>query len=89
MEGFVAEHPPLLQTFVAKWPPKPVTRPMFLICCHIRAGMVGISLGTGGVYVGPVRACLSNRGGCKLTAPTGEGVCHGLVPVVMSSWGMI
>ena len=24
-EGFVAEHPCLLQTFVAKWPPKPVT----------------------------------------------------------------
>ena len=34
-EGFVAEHPRLLQTFVAKWPPKPVTRPMFLIRCHI------------------------------------------------------
>ena len=33
-EGFVAEHPHLLQTFVAKWPPKPVTRPMFLIRCH-------------------------------------------------------
>ena len=33
--GFVAEQPHLLQTFVAKWPPKPVTRPMFLIRCHI------------------------------------------------------
>ena len=30
-EGFVAEHPRRLQTFVAKRPPKPVTRPMFLI----------------------------------------------------------
>ena len=34
-EGFVAEHPRLLQTFFAKWPPKPVTRPMFLIRCHM------------------------------------------------------
>ena len=34
-EGFVAERPRLLQTFVAKWPPKPVTRPMFLIRSHI------------------------------------------------------
>ena len=24
----------LLRTFVAKWQPKPVTRPMFLIRCH-------------------------------------------------------
>ena len=35
MEGFVAEHPRLLQTYVAKWPPKPVTNPIFLIRCHI------------------------------------------------------
>ena len=34
--GFVADHPRLLQTLVAKWPPKPVTRPMFLIRCHIK-----------------------------------------------------
>ena len=33
--GFVAEHPRLLQTFVAKWLPKPATRPMFLIRCQI------------------------------------------------------
>ena len=30
-EGFVTGHPRLLQTFVAKWPPKPFTRPMFLM----------------------------------------------------------
>ena len=30
-EGFVAEHPCLLQTYVSNWPPKPVTNPMFLI----------------------------------------------------------
>ena len=33
--GFVAEHPRLLQTYVAKWPPKPVASPMFLIRCQI------------------------------------------------------
>ena len=34
-EGFVAEHPRLLQTYVAKWPLKTVTNPMFLIRCPI------------------------------------------------------
>ena len=33
--GGVAEHPRLLQTFVAKLPHKPVTRPMFLIRCQM------------------------------------------------------
>ena len=28
-EGFVAERPRLLQTYVTKWQPKPVTNPMF------------------------------------------------------------
>ena len=35
--GLLQNTPRLLQTFVAKWPPKPVTRPMFLIRCHICA----------------------------------------------------
>ena len=34
-EGIVAEHPSLLQTYVAKWPLKPVTNPMFFIRSHI------------------------------------------------------
>ena len=34
-EGFVPEHARLLQTCVAKWPPKPVTNPILLIRCHI------------------------------------------------------
>ena len=34
-EGFVAEQPHLLQPYVAKWLPKPVTNPMFLIPCHV------------------------------------------------------
>ena len=33
-EGFVAEHPSLLQTYFAKWPPEPVANPMLLIHCH-------------------------------------------------------
>ena len=37
-ERFVAEHPCrpcLLQTYVAKWPPQPVTNPVFFIRRHI------------------------------------------------------
>ena len=34
-EGFVAKDPRLLQINVAKWPPKPVTNPTFLIGCHM------------------------------------------------------
>ena len=38
--GFVAEHPHLLQSYVAKWPPKPVTNPMFLISCRISSNYI-------------------------------------------------
>ena len=41
--GFVAEDPRLLQTFVAKWPYKPATRPMFFIRCHIAIAPVAMT----------------------------------------------
>ena len=34
-EGVVAEHPCLLQTYVAKWPPKPVANPVLWIRCRV------------------------------------------------------
>ena len=38
-KGFVAKHPGLLQTYVAKWPPKPVTNPVFSILCQYMSVM--------------------------------------------------
>ena len=35
MEGVVAKHLRLFHTYVAKWLPKPVTNPMFVIRCRI------------------------------------------------------